>query len=100
MDGSIRHRILYIDAYDSFANNIIALLKTSLDVDVHVITHDQYDNTDEFYALLHHFHAVVAGPGPGDPRNAKDVGCMRLLWALPQDQLLPVLGICLGFQDM
>jgi para-aminobenzoate synthetase len=100
-----RHpRILYIDAYDSFANNIIALLKTSTDAEVEVIKHDDprfpLSSPDAFLNYLKHFHAVVAGPGPGDPRNDTDVGVIQLLWSLEKEHQLPILGICLGFQSM
>jgi para-aminobenzoate synthetase len=99
MDGA-RRRILYIDAYDSFANNIVALLRLSLDIDVEVVTHDEYNDVQSFKQCLRYFDAVVVGPGPGDPRREEDVGIIRYLWSLSEEDILPVLGICLGFQDL
>ena len=91
-------RILFIDAYDSFTNNIIALLETNLHVEVHTIKIDE--SISNFAEYLKSFSAVVAGPGPGNPRNPKDVGWIRELWKLDEQDLLPVLGICLGFQSL
>ena len=54
----------------------------------------------DFQDFLKPFSAVVAGPGPGDPRRSKDVGWIRELWKLEGQALLPVLGICLGFQSL
>ena len=50
-------------------------------------------------AFLSNFSAVVCGPGPGHPTLVKDVGLMKQIWELPEGRLLPVLGICLGFQS-
>jgi para-aminobenzoate synthetase len=97
-------RILYIDAYDSFANNIVSLLKLECQAEVHVIKHDDNrfwpSSNQSFIRFLTHFDAVVAGPGPGDPRHDQDIGLIKLLWSLPESQQLPVLGICLGFQSL
>ncbi|KAK0249654.1 para-aminobenzoate synthase, (PABA) [Friedmanniomyces endolithicus] len=95
-------RILYLDAYDSFSNNIITLLKDSLPVTVETIKIDDSRfvlNDDAFHTYLSKFDAVVAGPGPGHPAKSKDVGLIGKLWSLPEDCELPVLGICLGFQS-
>lgn len=96
-------RILFIDAYDSFSNNIIALLGSTLDARVTVIRIDdkrfQHDDST-FHDFLTSFDGVVAGPGPGDPRNADDLGLIAKLWSLPDDILLPVFGVCLGFQSL
>ncbi len=98
MPHATTHRILFIDAYDSFTNNIIALLETNLCVQVTTIKIDEpIPNFPEF---LNPFSAVVAGPGPGDPRNPKDVGWIQELWKLEKQDVLPVLGICLGFQSL
>ncbi|KAF2770755.1 para-aminobenzoate synthase [Teratosphaeria nubilosa] len=96
-------RILYLDAYDSFSNNIVSLLEESLPVTVEVIRIDDprfVFNDDAFVNFLNKFDAVVAGPGPGHPENVDDVGLIGKLWTLPEAQILPVLGICLGFQSL
>nr|OQO28519.1 hypothetical protein B0A51_06526 [Rachicladosporium sp. CCFEE 5018] len=96
-------RILFIDAYDSFSNNIVSLLKDQLDVQVELIHIDDPRfvlNDDAFHVFLQQFDAVVAGPGPGHPANPEDVGLIGRLWSLPEAHVLPVLGICLGFQSL
>lgn len=92
------HRILFIDAYDSFSNNIVSLLETDLHADVTVIKIDAI--IDDFPAFVQSFSAVVAGPGPGHPANSADVGLIEKIWKLDGDDLVPVLGICLGFQSL
>lgn len=91
-------RVLFIDAYDSFSNNIISLLETDLEVSVTTIKIDALIH--DFPLFLKPFSAVVAGPGPGHPRNQKDVGLIDELWKLRDEDLIPVLGICLGFQSL
>ncbi|KAJ6438276.1 para-aminobenzoate synthetase [Purpureocillium lavendulum] len=104
-------RILFLDAYDSFTNNIVSLLKDALGahVKVHVLHMDLRTldsdpsppwTRDEFLARLACFDAVVCGPGPGSPLRDADVGAFKLLWDLPRAQAIPVLGICLGFQSL
>lgn len=98
--SSTRPRILFIDAYDSFSNNITSLLATLLDVDVFVLPIDTAISKDQFRHELSHYEAVVCGPGPGAPQNEADVGLMKWLWELPDHDLVPVLGVCLGFQSL
>ncbi|MCJ1464257.1 para-aminobenzoate synthase, (PABA) [Pseudocyphellaria aurata] len=98
MAYEVRPRILFIDAYDSFSNNIISLLQTDLDVDVTVIKIDE--PIKDFTSFLKPFSAVVAGPGPGHPKTPGDVGWFNELWALKRQDLLPIMGICLGFQSL
>ncbi|KAK0651940.1 ADC synthase [Cercophora newfieldiana] len=104
---SSRPRILFLDAYDSFSNNITALLTTLLDADVAVLHIDSplLDRRDADFSSrwsreLAQYDAVVCGPGPGSPDTEADVGLMRAVWDLPEEQTLPVLGICLGFQSL
>lgn len=98
MPHAIVSRILFIDAYDSFSNNIISLIQSGLDVEVTVVKIDE--KLDDLASFLRPFAAVVAGPGPGHPKNSADVGLFNDLWALGDQDLLPVLGICLGFQSL
>lgn len=94
--------ILFIDAYDSFTNNIVSLLSVTLSCSIRVIHIDSpgLESDEALCKELRSYDAVVCGPGPGDPRNEKDVGLMRRIWALGDEDLLPVLGICLGFQSL
>jgi para-aminobenzoate synthetase len=99
-----RPHLLFLDAYDSFSNNIINLLQQDLNATVEVIKIDDKrfakSHDASFHAFLGRFDAVVAGPGPGDPRNSHDLGLIGKLWNLPDEICLPVLGICLGFQSL
>ncbi|QPG96397.1 hypothetical protein C2857_004068 [Epichloe festucae Fl1] len=107
----VERRILFLDAYDSFTNNIVSLLKDALGghVKVHVLhmdlkTMDSDPSPDwtkeQFLHRLADFDAVVCGPGPGSPLHDADVGAFKFLWDLPREQSVPVLGICLGFQSL
>jgi len=96
-------RILFLDAYDSFTNNIIALLTTQLSARVTTIKIDDFAykySPGSLASFLKGFDAVVAGPGPGTPLSDDDVGIIKYLWSLADDDLIPVLGICLGFQSL
>ncbi|KAL8696663.1 MAG: hypothetical protein Q9201_007544 [Fulgogasparrea decipioides] len=99
MSRSFDYRILFIDAYDSFSNNIISLLETRL-AGVHVVSIKIDEPIPDLPALLKDFDAVVAGPGPGHPGKAADVGIISQLWQLGDEDMIPVLGICLGFQSL
>lgn len=89
-------KILFIDAYDSFSNNIIDLIEGSLDVSVTKLKIDSHLPSD----LYDSYAAVIIGPGPGSPYNQADVGCAKDIWDLPDHRLIPVFGICLGFQSL
>lgn len=96
-------KVLFIDAYDSFSNNIINLLQDRLSVTVSSVFIDDprfVFNDDAFYEHVQQFDAVVAGPGPGHPAKPDDIGLIAKLWTLADDDLVPVLGICLGFQSL
>lgn len=95
--------VLFIDAYDSFAENIAALLQQQLLVQVTLIRIDcdvlkQFNQSqEEFFS---NFDAIVLGPGPGNPYNDADVGLFTQVWAHAARENVPVLGICLGFQSL
>ena len=94
--------ILFIDAYDSFSNNIISLLETTLDASVRTIHIDNpaLSSDSALHKELRHYAAVICGPGPGHPEIEKDVGIMRRIWRLADEEMIPVLGVCLGFQSL
>lgn len=103
-----RPRILFLDAYDSFSNNIVAIVEQNIDAHVVKIFIDDPNLTQvkddgqhsAFTDYLKSFDGVIAGPGPGWAKCEKDVGLMKELWSLQEEQLVPVFGICLGFQSM
>ena len=90
--------ILFIDAYDSFSNNIRCILEEDLDVQVVEVKIDTIINS--FDEWIQSFDAVVIGPGPGHPANSSDVGLINEIWQLAASAVLPVFGICLGFQSL
>lgn len=98
--ASTKKNVLYLDAYDSFSNNVISMLEENLDVKVTVLTVDSDWPHGDMRGFLRGFDAVVLGPGPGHPDCASDVGIMNDIWTLEGEDLLPVLGICLGFQSL
>ncbi|KAK5064881.1 hypothetical protein LTR84_000715 [Exophiala bonariae] len=95
--------ILFVDAYDSFAENIAAILHHELSVAVTLIPIDcdvQARFGQHLAQFLSNFDAVVLGPGPGNPKNASDVGLFNEVWEIAAVESVPVLGICLGFQSL
>ncbi|KAJ5107598.1 hypothetical protein N7456_004273 [Penicillium angulare] len=92
--------VLYVDAYDSFSYNVVAMLEETLGVKVTVMTIDSDWPDGNMHEFLRHYEAIVLGPGPGNPNLPKDVGIMKDIWDLQNDEVLPVLGICLGFQSL
>lgn len=108
-----RGKILFLDAYDSFSNNIVALVEQNVEADVVKVFIDEAGLVGEslpakgdaqdarsFRNYLREFDAVIAGPGPGWAKCDEDVGLMKELWKLQDEDLIPVLGICLGFQSL
>jgi len=90
--------ILYVDAFDSFSNNIVALLETTLNVRVTVVPANR--KIDNLSRTLACFDAVVLGPGPGNPTTSKDIGLFKRILEVDYEDEKPVLGICLGFQSI
>ena len=96
-------RLLFVDAYDSFSENIVALLRRLLYARVVTIKIDaKPDPSDpkDFQSFLEEFDAIILGPGPGNPFHVPDTGIFRLVWKYAALAQIPVLGICLGFQSL
>jgi para-aminobenzoate synthetase len=66
---------------------------------VHIIQNDKLSH-DTLLAHLACFDAILVGPGPGSPANPADVGILTSFWHIPDAQLLPVFGVCLGLQSL
>jgi para-aminobenzoate synthetase len=97
---ALTRRILFIDAFDSFTNNIIGMLVQSTNANITKIHINDKNVNQNFDEIVCAFDAVVVGPGPGHPANPMDVGVIEKLWRLSDTQMIPVLGICLGFQSL
>ncbi|KAI1816964.1 para-aminobenzoate synthase [Poronia punctata] len=101
--GSLEHipaervRLLFVDAFDSFTNNIVGLLEECLHADVTLVHMNDETVDRHLVEILDTFDAVVIGPGPGHPANPNDVGFINKLWRAAD---IPMLGICLGFQSL
>lgn len=86
-------RVLVIDNYDSFTNNIVQAVR-SLGFSVDVRLNDAVDYVDVAGST---YGAIILSPGPGNARCPTDIGiCADIL----RDDERPILGICLGYQAM
>lgn len=96
--------ILFVDAYDSFSNNIVALLYSCiLSADIVVVRIDTNIENEfrvDVERFVRGFQAIVLGPGPGHPANKADIGLFEDVWRVAEQHHIPVLGICLGFQSL
>lgn len=81
---------LYIDNYDSFTYNSVALLQ-ECGAQVVVFRNDQI-SLDQLKELS--FEALVIGPGPKSPKDA-GISMASIEYF---HQKIPILGICLGHQ--
>lgn len=96
--------ILFVDAHDSFSNNIISRLYWCIPAaritTVHVDTNIEREFGLQDADFIARFDAIVLGPGPGDPRSTKDIGLFSVALDIAAAQSIPLLGICLGFQTL
>lgn len=94
--------VLFVDAYDSFTNNIVALCYSCIpSADIKIVSIDtdiqvRFGISLETY--VRGFSAIILGPGPGDPREISDIGLFKDILTIASECEIPVLGICLGFQ--
>ncbi|MGI5121887.1 aminodeoxychorismate synthase component I [Marinactinospora thermotolerans] len=85
-------RVLLVDNHDSYTFNLFHLIAEVVGAPPVVVSNDDPRWPD---LALDSFDAAVISPGPGHPRNARDVGRIPRLLADPS---LPLLGVCLGHQ--
>lgn len=89
-------RILIVDNFDSFTNNVADFLRgLRNDIVVDIIRNDDFDflNAPAFQT----YDAIIISPGPGNPTNSKDLG---ISLDILKSDTRPILGICLGHQAM
>lgn len=83
-------KVLLVDFYDSFTFNLSHYFE-QLNVDVTVIRHD-YLNLDE----LSSYDAIVLSPGPGLPKEKRNLTELLAQYV----GVKPILGVCLGMQAL
>lgn len=88
-------RCLIIDNYDSFTWNLAHYVALVFGCEPIVVRNDQY--SWEAIKEQFEFDCVLVSPGPGNPMVEGDFHASY--GALKQD-IIPVLGICLGFQGL
>ena len=84
-------RVLFIDNFDSFTYNLVEYVSEHAETEV-------VRNTASL-AEVRDFDpdAIVVSPGPGHPKNARDVGVTNdVLTEISPD--VPTLGVCLGLE--
>ncbi|OAQ90455.1 para-aminobenzoate synthase [Purpureocillium lilacinum] len=99
-------KVLIIDHYDSYTNNILQLLQGTRtghdgvpypEWSVVIVRFDQFSWDQFFTEILPSLDAIILSPGPGTPEREADFGFnARLL----QEVSIPILGICLGHQGI
>ena len=81
-------KIVIIDNYDSFTNNLSHLVK-ELGAEVTVVRNDQFELAD-----LEQYSKIILSPGPGIPSEAGLLLDVIKTYAGKK----PILGVCLGHQ--
>ncbi len=84
-------RVLFVDNFDSFTYNLVEYVSEHAETEVVRNT----ASLDDVRAIDP--DAVVISPGPGHPKNDRDVGVtMDVLREISPD--VPTLGVCLGLE--
>ncbi|WP_221584790.1 aminodeoxychorismate/anthranilate synthase component II [Microbacterium sp. G2-8] len=87
-----RPHVLLVDNYDSYTGSIEQVIWAATGERPQLVQNDELD-----LATIPEFTHIVLGPGPGTPHHGSDVGGgLEVL----RRARVPVLGICLGFQEM
>jgi anthranilate synthase component 2 len=89
--GGERRRVLFVDNFDSFTYNLVEYVSEHAETAVLRNT----ASLDEVRAVDP--DAIVISPGPGHPKNDRDVGVtMDVLREVSPE--VPTLGVCLGLE--
>jgi len=85
-------RVLFVDNFDSFTYNLVEYVSEHADTEV-VRNTASLDDVEAFDP-----DAIVLSPGPGHPKNERDVGVtLDVLRKVSPD--VPTLGVCLGLES-
>ncbi|WP_123532999.1 anthranilate synthase component II [Halosimplex salinum] len=90
-DESDRKQVLFVDNFDSFTYNLVEYVSEHADTEVvrNTASLDGVRAADP--------DAIVVSPGPGHPKNDRDVGVTTdVLTEVSPD--VPTLGVCLGLE--
>ena len=86
-------RVLFVDNYDSFTYNLVEYVSQHEGTETAVLRNTASLSDIEAVGP----DAVVISPGPGHPKNDRDVGVtMDVLRSVSPD--VPTLGVCLGLE--
>ena len=83
--------VLFVDNFDSFTYNLVEYVgeHASTEVVKNTASLDQVHEADP--------DAIVISPGPGHPKNERDVGVSATVLS-EVSQRVPTLGVCLGLE--
>ena len=84
-------KILFIDNFDSFTYNLVDYVSAHSETDVLLNT----ATLEEVYEMKP--DAIVISPGPGHPKNPRDVG-VTLEVLKRVSPTIPTFGVCLGLE--
>ena len=87
-----RKRVLFIDTFDSFTYNLVEYVSDHAETEV-VRNTASLDDVEAFDP-----DAIVLSPGPGHPKNERDVG-VTLDVLREVSPHVPTLGVCLGLES-
>jgi anthranilate synthase component 2 len=86
-------RVLFIDNFDSFTYNLVEYVSQHEGTETEVLRNTA--SLEELRAVAP--DAIVISPGPGHPKNDRDVGVtMDVLREISPE--VPTLGVCLGLE--
>jgi anthranilate synthase component 2 len=89
--GADRKRVLFVDNFDSFTYNLVEYVSEHAETEV-VRNTATLEDVRAFDP-----DAIVISPGPGHPKNDRDVGVtMDVLREVSPE--VPTLGVCLGLE--
>ena len=91
MSDTDRPRVLFVDNFDSFTYNLVEYVSEHATTEVvrNTVSLDRVRETNP--------DAIVISPGPGHPKNDRDVG-VTLDVLTDLSKTVPTLGVCLGLE--